>query len=80
MIPFKELQNLADKCRAKTGLACRVSANYWAWNHGGSELRYELYLESFYGSQTFKTIRELKAAVANILNPPKDTGVEVSTI
>lgn len=79
MIPFKELQNLADKCRAKTGLACNVSVSYWCYTLGNSELSYDLYVENSNGTQKFKTVQEFKAAVASILKPPKDIGVEVST-
>ncbi len=80
MIPFKELQNLADKCRARTGLACNVSVSYWCYTLGNSELSYNLYIEnSTNGTQKFKTVREFKAAIASILTPTEDTGVEVST-
>ncbi len=79
MIPFSELQSLADKLRAKTGMACNISVNYWAWRQGGSKLTYELYLSDYDGNRKFETVQEFKAAVNNILNPPKDTGVKVST-
>lgn len=80
MIPFSELQRLADKCRAKLGVSCKIALEYWSWSDsiGGSDLKYNLFMEGA-EHQRFKTVQELKAAVNNILNPPKDTGVEIST-
>ena len=81
MIPFSELQRLADKCRAKTGLSCKIALEYWSWSNpdNGSDLTYKLYIENGVAAREFATVQEFKAAVANILNPPKDIGVEVST-
>lgn len=80
MIPFSELQRLADKCQTKIGAACKVSVSYWRYKSGNSDLSYNLYMANdTTGTRKFATIQEFKAAVANILNPPKDTGVKIST-
>ena len=81
MIPFSELQRLADKCKKKTGLSCMVSLEYWSWSDdiGGSDLKYGLHIANSTVHQKFDTVQEFKTGVANILNPPKDTGVKIST-
>ena len=80
MIPFSELQRLADKCSAKLGVSCMISLEYWSWagELEGSDLRYKLHISN--GGDHFysKTVQEFKAAIDNVLNPPIDTGVEIS--
>ena len=76
MIPFKELQNLADKIRTKMGLYCSVSVEHNAYTHGYSELCYSFYI----GGKThkrFNTVQELKYAMKQIINPKPDKGVSV---
>ena len=81
MIPFSELQRLADKCAAKTGESCLISMEYWSWSSdiNDSDLTYKLHISNDGVHLQFKTVQELKAGIANILNPPIDTGVEIST-
>ena len=77
MTPFKDLQNLADKIRDKTGKACCVSVEYWAHRNGENDLKYSIYLEDE-DTQAFDSIKMLKAAMNDIINPPKDDGITLS--
>lgn len=77
MIPFRELQNLCDELRNKTGACCSIEAEYFSYDTGASSLRYKLYVANLY-HRYFDTVRELKTAIRNILNPQEDVGVALS--
>ena len=84
MIPFRDLQNLADQCRDKTGISTRLLVEHWAWGNEvsgkkRSRLNYHLAINDIIHEE-FRTIKELKAAIRNILNPPKDVGVTLTDV
>ena len=83
MIPFKNLQVLADKIRDKTGAACAVSVDHFAYsatptNESHSNLSYGLYLAgTLVGTVNYDTLDDLKDAMHKIINPSEDEGVSV---
>ena len=77
MIPFKELQDLADEIRDKTGQYCTVSVEHHTYSDGDSRLKYVFYILDTIGHRFFNTVNELKYAMKQIINPKPDKGISV---
>jgi len=80
MIPFKELQNLADNIRTKLGKYCYVSVEHNAYSRldggGDSELCYVFYTPGKLHLH-YATAQDLKRAMNQIINPETDEGISV---
>ncbi len=76
MIPFRDLQNLCDELRDKTENYCSISVNHNSFESGKAELVYSLYIAGK-SHRYFYTVKEIKTAIRDILNPPEDDGVEL---
>ena len=75
MTPFKELQDLADKIRDKTGESCFISVGYWAYKDRGS-LAYTLY-QADPGNKIYDTVKDIKDAMNELINASVDDGVSL---
>jgi hypothetical protein len=79
MIPFKDLQNLADKCRDKTDVSCRIHVEYWAWDsniNSPGQIKYGISINGVVHEE-FDTVAKLRSAITEILNPKPDVGISV---
>jgi len=77
LVPFSDLQILADYIADKTGKHVQVAINYDFYTVG-PETTYRLYVADTYNKH-FNTVQELQQAMERILNPPVDQGVLLDT-
>lgn len=76
---FEELEKLADATRDKISGYVSVSLTYQRFESGRVEREYRFYQSNGGGhrSAVYDTSGKLKRHMEEILNPPKDEGVEV---
>jgi len=77
MTPFKKFQRLANQIRDKHKICCGVDARHFAYESGGSDLSYFLYISEPPEHFSFSTAKEAISEMKNILNPPIDDGVSL---
>ena len=75
---FDELVEMANRIVEKTGNYTSVVVEYDKHPNGSHCLEYRFYQPSKINK--FKTVRELKCYIENILNPATDEGVDISDL
>jgi hypothetical protein len=76
IIPFKTLQEQAEKCGKLLDEYVSISVSFDVF-HGEGELKYKFYRASAHGTKEFGTVQDLQKAMQDTLNPPRDMGVKV---
>jgi hypothetical protein len=76
MIPFRELQELAEQVGNRVNKYVEVAVKYHVFT-SSEELEYTLYVEDFKINGKYHTAQDLKAAMEKILKPVEDEEISV---